>query len=262
MTSSTKKSRKKIQQYIVIPDIHVPYHDLKIVRIVDQMIQSLNERGTLSGVIQLGDALDCWQISTFDKDPFRENNLADDIEVYQSIVRKWLALMPKGSTFHQLEGNHEFRLQRYVARQASEIARLVPTMQELMGFGEGKANGVDLKWHAYQSWNSCIIGQTLFTHGFYFGKHVAAHNLATYAPYNIVCGHTHRFQSIREKGQFSMSLGHVAVTEQVMHNPTPSSWEQVLGVFTIYSDGFNDLQPIFIRDGKAYINGEVLDGGQ
>ena len=213
-----------------------------------------------AGVIQLGDALDCWQISTYDADPFRENNIADDIDVYQAIVEKWIALMPKGSTFHQLEGNHEFRLQRYVGRQAREIARLVPTMQELMGFGPNKLNGVNLKWHPYQSWNSLVLGNTLVTHGFYFGKHVAMHNLAVYTPYNVICGHTHRFQEVIEKDRFSVTLGHASRAEDTMHTPTPTNWQQMLGILTIYPDGVNDLQRIRIHNGRAYINGNVLDG--
>ena len=79
---------------LVVPDIHVPFHCPKYMDVLEQAI--LGIRG-LKGIVSLGDGLDCWEISSHDKNPKRKMQLVDDIRLYnQEILDRWEGLEKTG----------------------------------------------------------------------------------------------------------------------------------------------------------------------
>ncbi|NBV07469.1 MAG: hypothetical protein EBS06_09610, partial [Proteobacteria bacterium] len=83
-----------MQTYLIVPDIHVPFHDIKAVKLVTKLIKELPQ---LSGMVMLGDFLDAFQISTYSKDPSRRNLLAEDIEDFKQILNEWSRNLKEGS---------------------------------------------------------------------------------------------------------------------------------------------------------------------
>ena len=240
--------------FLVVPDLHVPYHCPLIVKLISKIIRSLD----CDGIVQLGDALDAFQISTYSKNPERRNLLSEDIEEWKSILGEWVRHLKPGANIHLLEGNHEHRLSRYIAANCRDIAQLVPDWPRMLGLDEkNKAGPHRWSWHPYTKWNSCRIGDCTFLHGFYFNQHVAATCLAKYRT-NVVFGHTHRLQAIWDGTHYAISLGHASNEKQTAHQPTPTGWTQALGLLWVDSQGKTKFDIIPVTSGKAVVCGKTI----
>lgn len=240
-----------MKRYLVIPDIHIPFHDPRYLRIISKVISTIKP----DGVIQLGDALDFFQISRFEKDPERINTIFDDIAIYKEILNSWEKLLPKGGELHQLQGNHCERLTRYVWSQAREISRAVKPLPELLNL---KSQKIKYRWHPLKNWTSCQIGDCVLHHGHYYNQHVAQANLTRY-PTKLITGHTHRFQYVSNGEKFSATLGHGSNEALTAHTPTPTGWQQAFGILTLIN-GVTYLEPILVTNGKALVYGDLITG--
>ena len=246
----------RFQTYLVVPDIHVPYHDRKYLAIVDDAIKYLKP----DGLVQLGDAIDFFQISSYDKDPARKNTVYEDIQMYADVLDRWGLLMPKGSVIHQLEGNHSDRLRRYVAKRAPEIHEIVPTLPAMLRFPERNKHGKQRWcWHPLSKWNHCRVGKTVYHHGVHFDKHTANNNLDRYCKYgiNFVQGHTHRAQMVSNGSHFSVTLGHGSDPDQTAHEPRPVDWQRALGVHTVWDTG-EAFEVVYVNNNEALLRGKLV----
>jgi UDP-2,3-diacylglucosamine pyrophosphatase LpxH len=249
-----------LKTFLVVPDIHCPSHDPKFIKLTLKIIDTLKQSKTapLKGLVSLGDGLDFHQISTYDKDPSRRNTIGDDIIEYNHIINAWSSAMPRGSDMHFIQGNHELRLERYIARNAKDLFEVVRSLPELLRFpqrnGEGKHRW---HWHPYSKWNSCKIGDCVLMHGFYYNQHVAMTNLAKYRT-NVICGHVHRYQGVTDGVHYSYTLGHGSDEDQTAHQPTPTGWQQALGVLTLDNKGKTSLEVVLINNGEAVFRGSKI----
>jgi hypothetical protein len=240
--------------------LHFRFHDLKFCNLITKIIKKLANESNFAGCIQLGDAIDLWQISEFDKDPRRRETVLDDLLLYSAFLDKCEAIMPKGTIWHNLEGNHERRCTRWSSKKNPEMYNMMKTVPEVLGFPERNRRGrVKFKWHPYMRWDSCKISNTVFHHGFFFPQHVAMKNLQTY-PCNFVGGHTHRLQFVTDGTKFSVSLGHGSDADATMHTPTPISWHQALGVFYA-STKVDRIDIIPVNQGECLLWGQSLKSG-
>jgi hypothetical protein len=221
------------------------------------VVTKILKTNAFNGVVQLGDALDFWQLSTYDKDPARKNTIMDDIDEWNKALTEWCVLLGEGSEIHLLEGNHEARLHRYVSRHARELHEIVKPLPSLLHLKERSAVGhVKFTWHPYTKWNSCVIGDCVLFHGFYFNQHVAATNLAKYRR-NTISGHTHRVQHVADGHHYSISLGHGSDENLTAHQPTPTGWRQALAVLTVAADKSTTVEVIMVNNGKAVFRGKT-----
>jgi UDP-2,3-diacylglucosamine pyrophosphatase LpxH len=240
----------KIRRYIVVPDIHVPYHDPSFIALITAAIKIIRP----NGLVQLGDALDFWQVSSYDKNPLRKQTMMEDVQIYSKILDEWEQALPRNAEIIQLEGNHEDRLRRYIWKHAKELAdgwvRTVPEMLNL------RKRRIKCSWHEIANYQSCKIGDCILHHGHYFNEHVAVGNLKRY-PKSIITGHTHRFQMADSGERFSASLGHGSNEHQTAHQPTPTGWKQAFGILTVVN-GKSSLEPILVHKGQCVLYGKVL----
>ena len=242
-----------MKTYLIVPDVHVPYHCPKMVKLVTKLIRELNP----DGLVQLGDALDAFQISTYSKDPSRRNLLADDIDDWKKILNEWSRHLKTGAVIHLLEGNHEHRLSRYISSQCRDLHGLVPDWPTLLGIElRNKASRHRWHWHKYNKWNSCQIGDCTLLHGFYYNQHCAATSLAKYRG-NIIFGHTHRVQMILDGHFYAISLGHASNESETAHQPTPTGWEQALALLHVENNGSTHVEVIRVKNGRAVVHGKV-----
>lgn len=240
--------------HLVIPDLHVPFHDVKCTKLITKIIKEVNP----DGIVQLGDALDAFQISTYSKDPSRRNLLADDIEDYKGILNEWTRHLKSGATIHLLEGNHEYRLKRFIASQARDLHGLIPDWPTLFQIAlRNKSGRHKWIWHDYQKWDSCKIGDCTLLHGFYFNQHVAMTCLAKYRT-NVIFGHTHRLQYVFDGVHYAASLGHCSAENETAHQPTPTGWQQAIGLLHVLDKGKTKLDIVPIYDGKAVLHGKQI----
>jgi Calcineurin-like phosphoesterase len=242
-----------LKTYLIVPDLHYPYQCPLFVKLTFKLLKDIR----FNGIVQLGDALDFWQLSTFDKDPARKNTIGDDIDEWNELLTKWASLLYRNSEIHLLCGNHEYRLDRYVSRHARELHEIVPPMVALLRIKERNAAGsVVFKWHPYNKWNSLMLGDCIFLHGFYFNQHTAMTNLKKYRA-NTVSGHTHRVQFVTDGTHYACSLGHGSDELKTAHQPTPTEWTQALGILTVKDDGSTAFEIAIVKEGKAVVRGKA-----
>jgi len=128
-----------------------------------------------------------WSISRYDKDPMRRLNLQEELDS----VRNWLGELreaaPRAKIIYS-EGNHEFRLRRYLRSEAKALAGLrALTLEKLLDFEKLK-----ITWQPQD--RPYRIGYLLFTHGQCCAKWSGASAKRHFERFGActIHGHTHR----------------------------------------------------------------------
>ena len=168
---------------VVVADVHFNAHDPDAVKLVLRFIREQRP----GRVHILGDAIDAQSISRYDKDPARTANLQDELDS----VRDWLTELrdaaPKAQIIYS-EGNHEFRLKKYLRSEAKGLAGLRSlALEELLDFKR-------LRLHWQPQDRPYRIGHLLFTHGQYVSRWSAMSAKRHYEQYGccVIHGHSHR----------------------------------------------------------------------
>jgi predicted phosphodiesterase len=105
-------------QWGVISDIHIPSHDLTTVTL---FVEECKRRKVV-GVVLNGDILDCHEISNHDKDP-SALRYTQEIAAGRSFLGWLRKELPNAEIIYKL-GNHEERLERYIANRAPALIDL------------------------------------------------------------------------------------------------------------------------------------------
>ena len=98
-------------KFVVLSDIHFPYHDDKALKAVYNFLSNTQ----VDTIILNGDILDFYDVSSFDKDPDRINSLQKEIDMTQKFFKKLRSLAPKSMIIF-VKGNHEDRIERYLKK--------------------------------------------------------------------------------------------------------------------------------------------------
>lgn len=98
-------------KFVVLSDIHFPYHDDKALKAVYKFL----EQHPVDTIILNGDILDFYDVSSFDKDPSRINSLQKEIDMSNKFFSKLRKLHTGRIVF--IAGNHDGdRLERYLKK--------------------------------------------------------------------------------------------------------------------------------------------------
>jgi predicted phosphodiesterase len=117
-------------------DAHVPYHDPYALELVIKIIAHVQP----SRIIENGDMGDFYEVSQFDKNPdqIRNGGLQNQIQQLSEFHAEVVRAKPADCLVDYTEGNHEYRLIRYLWRH-SELFGLkaleLPTLLELERYG-------------------------------------------------------------------------------------------------------------------------------
>jgi predicted phosphodiesterase len=235
-----------MKTWLIVPDLHYPYHDKAYIRLITNVIKKIRPYG----IVQLGDAIDCFQISKYPKDPERVNTVFDDILDYKYQMQEWAELC--GGPYYQLEGNHEARLARFIWERAPAINKLVRTVAELLDLNSKLGH----KWFPLSKWDGCRIGDAVLHHGVYYNKHVGVAGLDRY-PTKFIGGHTHRLQIAYNNDRFHVTLGHGSDETLTSHNATPTGWTQAFGLLHEHR-GITSIETIVVINGTCILHGELI----
>jgi len=100
-------------------DPHAPFQDKKAVTLVREFLKERQPDYLVWG----GDVCDFYQISTFDKNPNRVGSLQSDLDETRDMIWDFRIDLPN-TKFYYLEGNHEFRLQKFLWTKAEALSSL------------------------------------------------------------------------------------------------------------------------------------------
>lgn len=239
--------REPLKTVLVIPDLHVPYHDVQAWNLLLQICRSIRP----SEIVIIGDFLDLYSVSSFSKNPRRKLLLEDEIEEANIELDKLAGIAP----VVYIEGNHEARLSKYLHDRAPALDGLITVPGAL----RLKERGI--RWVPYKT--SYKLGKVSYTHDVGFsGPSSARASLAAYGG-NLVFGHSHLGSveysgSVRGDSHFVLNVGHMCDIEAVDYyhrDLARRRWRCGFGLVTYAGDlAFAQFVPIV--HGCAVVNGK------
>lgn len=210
--SFTKKLNVNVKKFnktaIVLADLHIPYHDETVVNAVLNYCVDLKP----SYVIYLGDILDFYQVSFWNKDP-KGFDLEEELIAGREFFRLTSQELFKKASHYYIEGNHEQRLRRYLFSKAPELSNLralqlsAPDMLNLYNY--------DVEYVILREWMQTYnepfkLGNLYLLHGHEFSTKFGAVYVARRAVLrtlsNVMVGHSHVAQEHIEKSVTSGSI--------------------------------------------------------
>jgi hypothetical protein len=244
----------KVEQALIVPDVHIPYHDHKFLKLVEKLITLIKP----NYLVQLGDAIDCFQCSKFSKDPERKNTIYEDLMKFRNILDIWENLMPDKSQCHLCSGNHETRILKTAWNKAPELSCLLKPIEEIFGLHIRNKYGYK-KWfyHPLNKWDSCKIGDVVFHHGAFYNTHTAGNNLNKY-PGKFLQGHNHRILMANAgDNHWSATIGHGCLISKLDYLQAPVQWAQGFAVVT-FVNGIGSLELIEVNNGSCVFRGDII----
>jgi hypothetical protein len=198
MSLESKLLGTKTKHAVIIPDLHVPYHDEKALQVVENYIKDTKP----FAIYQIGDMYDFYSISRFDKDPSRIETLQDEIDKGYEIWERIKNASPS-SELHHLTGNHETRLKKYLWRHPELHSLKALKLENVLRLKELGVKHHDVEEVVY------INKSLIVTHG----ANDDGCKLSQYSGYSAkntlekngisgISGHTHRLAS-----HYSRKLG-------------------------------------------------------
>lgn len=242
----------KPQRVAIFSDVHVPFHDEKSLALVRKIIDYLRPER----VILNGDFMDCYKLSVFDHSPERLLTFEDEVKAGHKELRRIEAVCPSAQRYY-LEGNHEYRLSKYLMSKAPELWPYVnwPKLLELQNRWKWVRFGDDIRLDNI-NYTHCVNPRTT-------GENAHMKARDAYEG-NAVIGHVH-WLGINYKGN-AKGEQHVGATfgwlgdyEQAdyLHRIECLRWTHGMGIGHVV-DGVTHLTPIPFINGVAVVEGKIF----
>lgn len=249
----------KIKTALFIPDSHVPFEDPRAFKILYDIASVLK----IDTVVILGDFLDMYGLSLYDKDP----SFGDLSELYMREIECGIQRLEElkevtgGAPFHYLEGNHEYRLKKYMVKNCPALRDRLSIPKELELERIGK-----IQWHPFHRLQSVRV----FDSDLY-----ASHcppvggqplNVAKQSGTSVIYGHTHQesLDTFVCKSNGKKQVAHnggclIDMDSKVFdYVPNRPNWSQAFTVGHFYRGDFW-LETIRINDARAVFRGDVYE---
>lgn len=245
-------------------DTHIPHEDERAVRVV----QAIARETQPDLIVHMGDLLDAYPLSRWDKNPARKESLQDEIDRGRQHFAQ-MRLCSPGSRFVYLEGNHEDRLRRTLWNlegPAAVLAELTAfkqamTWPALLGLD---ALGVEFVPYAEQS-RHAFLPKFLLKHGTVVRNKSAYTASGEHDKYGKsgASGHTHRlglFFSRDSNGShvWAETGCTCKLDPEYMADP---DWQQGAVFVTLdTTTGAFQVEPVYIYEGSAVFRGVHYQG--
>ena len=239
----------------IIPDAHIPFHDATAWKVMCKVLQKRKP----DILVILGDFGDFYSVSSHQKDPKHRNLLLlDEVHAVNAKLDELDALVGPACKKYFIQGNHEWRLDRYIAERAPDLYGMLTT-QQLFGLKE--------RGWSYTPYHHHIkIGKLYVTHD--TGKAgINAHRQAERAfSDNAIIGHTHRMALEvvgNAKGRPHISgmfgwLGDIGAAEYMHLINARRDWALGFGTGWMKDDGTVFLQAHPIVNGECVVDGVLF----
>lgn len=239
-----------LTKWVFWPDTHDPWHDVRAVSIAMDIVTQYRPHGFCF----LGDYHDAYSASRFDKHPDRmfaslRDEICDGIELRNSIVTN-----SKAKKIVFLEGNHEFRIQKYIWNNAPLLHHYIHPKAVLE---------IPRKWQyiSYGQKGFYKIDRLAVFHGFKHNKQVAS-TMLTDMKCSVLFAHTHRYQVACQRHffdgpLFSYNVGWLGnAVKAADYCKVPPDWVHMITLGWFSKNHFQ-IQPIFINN-KGVLDGKIF----
>lgn len=170
---------------LIIPDCHIPYEDKRAYELMLRVgIDLIPDE-----IVILGDYADFYGVNSHGKSPGIVETLKDEVQAVIDRLTELNKLFPTAKKIF-IEGNHEYRLARYISNSAPELFGMIG-VKELL-----KLDDLGFKFIPYgPNQKYRILGSSLFArHEPLGGGTHVAHGTVNKAMASVIFGHTHRIQ--------------------------------------------------------------------
>lgn len=170
---------------LLLPDIHVPYHDDRAVSVAVKYGVDFNP----DIVLLNGDAFDAHSISWWCRDP-RERNFKEEVKAMVAFLAWLRSKFPKAQILYK-EGNHEERYEKYMIDRCPEFLGIAAF--EFDSLLEMDASGIEY----IGDQRAINAGELTIIHGHEYKFAISnpvnpARGLFTRALNHALCGHFHQ----------------------------------------------------------------------
>lgn len=239
----------KHEKVAILNDIHTPFEDKHALGAVMNGIKYMKP----NKVILLGDIVDFYSISRFDKNPERELHLKEEIETNYDMLQTFMKYVPKDCEVTYVPGNHENRLDNYIVKRAPEL-HWVPGLKwfEILKLKKLGIKHIDKRWMEYRG--------VMFSHLNKSNKYggYTAKNLGTDFNRPIVHSHSHKEGHVRHGNLEFHDNGCLCdLNPEYMSEAGPSVWNHSFMVIDYIGDTHYMTQ-IPITNGKFIYDGRVF----
>jgi UDP-2,3-diacylglucosamine pyrophosphatase LpxH len=177
---------------VVANDFHIPFHDERALVLLNLFLRAEKP----DWLILNGDFQDFWAFSNFDLTPKPGRALTEEIAVGKAVFHSFRRMLPR-SRITWIEGNHEFRLRRFLIRNARELYGIPGlSVPKLFGLKELGIEYIPCNPRAGRFMDTFVrVGNLYVGHWDTVAKHggYAAKRLVADKGVSILQGHTHRF---------------------------------------------------------------------
>jgi len=248
------QSRLIPQRGLFCTDRHFPAHD----PLTNAALHHYIKDNQFDFLIDGGDLGDFDVISAHNKNNLRAVEGKRLTAQYDCMNREldWLQAAQPKAAITLIEGNHEYRVTRYIAAHPEAEGILeVPTQLDLSGRG--------IEWIPFWSKGSIKkIGKASFGHGRYINEmHAKKHALAYCG--NFFYGHQHGIQSYSvvnlgdNNTYMAQCCGCLCAYDQTYMQGRPSNWQQAFVEFTFRDDGYFNYNLVQIFAHSFVVNGRI-----
>jgi len=246
-----------------IPDTHIPFHCQKSYDLMLQIAKDVDEDIGITEINILGDYLDFFWVSLHPKGPassiIRES-FKD--EIYEGIKKltELRNLFPKAK-INFLEGNHEFRLVRYIVSKCPELYDLY-SLPDILCFDK-----LNIEYHPFGKGQkvSCLGTNLFMRHQPYNQGRNCAATTAHNKGISLLFGHTHRLQNytlIKGDGEevSTYSSGWLGDrTLPAFEYMDTDDWGTGFTMTYAFSEKDWHLHQIHIKNGRTVYNGSLYE---
>lgn len=246
----------KIKRALIIPDCHHPFAGDEY-----QLMIEISQQMVIDEIVLLGDYLDFFDVSSHEKDIEIQEKLFDEIHVGNEKLQELRDLHPKARIVF-CEGNHEFRLKRFLKSNAPQLFGMFD-LKSLLHLEEKHIELVDYgpnqKHH--------VLGSGLIARHKPIGGGVhCAHSTVVKACSSVIFGHTHRIQKSNVVdlafGQVyeGISCGWLGNKDHqaMQYVENHHQWQSGFAIVDVVENDFDfHVQLVHIKNGRALVDGSL-----
>jgi len=229
--------------FVFLGDTHCPFQDSAAIDAALQVIQEFHP----TGIYLLGDMIDCYSVSRFDRDPQRVLQFQDEIDSLRGLLNDIILEAP-AAEIHYLLGNHEVRVNKWLHShpEVSSLECLEPSV--LFGL-----NDYGIIHH--EEGEIVRIADHVVTHGSVVRKGSGASARGQIDNYltSGISGHTHRASHVFRKSldtTFQWIECGCLTKLKPDYIVGPADWQHAVAVGRIIDSKLN-LQLVPINSGKV-----------
>lgn len=247
---------KENKKAVIVGDTQFPFHDSNAIELLYTFLEDYQPQT----IFLNGDMIDCFEISDFDKEPIKNKTLEKELKLMHNFLVEIRYICPDARIVW-IFGNHEFRLRKFIYRNAPEfrfsldnlIERDTKTEEldvEIVQLPSGFAKFAD----TYIKYEGYLIGHfnKVTKHSAYTAKALVEDNGV-----NIIQNHTHRAGSYYKTTHDRLLEGHEtgSLCSPMTYTRNPN-WQQGWGLLETIDKTTNYYQ-IIIKGGKFVFNGKL-----